>query len=206
MLIHNFWEAVLGSKVKIKILRVLSKYPTKKFTIRELARLMHCAHTPVLKSLSDLQGMNLIGIEKHGTANMIHFNTQSHLAAPIQKIFATETDLKSELKQKISKIVPKAKMVALFGSMVQGNENMNSDIDVLIITNDKNKMKRALEEARKNLSEEFGNLISPLVLTEKEFKTSKNRPFAQDLKYNYEIIAGEDFIKRWWIDDKNKKC
>ena len=63
-----------------------------------------------------------------------------------------------------------------------------------------------LEEARKNLSEEFGNLISPLVLTEKEFKTSKNRPFAQDLKYNYEIIAGEDFIKRWWIDDKNKKC
>ncbi len=198
MLLHHFWETVLGSKVKIKMLRVLCRYPAKKFTVRELARLAHSAHTPVLKSLPDLQGMNLIRVEKHGTANMITFNAKSHLWASLQKLFTAESGLKNELKREIAIIAPKVEMAVLFGSAAQGTEKMNSDIDVLIVSNNKQEIKRALEEARKNMAEEFGNLLSPLVFTEKEFKANRNKPFARDLSKSYEIISGKDLIKRWW--------
>ena len=122
MLIHNFWETVLGSKVKIKILRVLSTYPIKRFTVRELARLAQSSHTPVLKSLPDLQEMNLIRMEKHGTANLITLNPKSKLVLHLKNLFATETSFKDELKKKIAKIVPKAEMIVLFGSVARGNE------------------------------------------------------------------------------------
>src|SRR3989338_854394 len=196
MLIHNFWETVLGSKVKIKILRVLSTYPIKRFTVRELARLAQSSHTPVLKSLPDLQEMNLIRMEKHGTANLITLNPKSKLVLHLKNLFATETSFKDELKKKIAKIVPKSEMIVLFGSVARGNEKMNSDIDVLIISNNKKKIEYYINEARKKITEEFGNLISPMILTEKEFKAKQNQPFAKDLIKSYEIISGKDLIKR----------
>lgn len=205
MLIHHFWEIVLGSKVKIKILRVLSKYHAKKFTIRELARLTHTSHTPVLKSLPDLQEMNLIRLEKHGTANLLTLNTKSHLLPILSSLFRTETDTKQELKRELAKLLPQTKMTALFGSIAKETEIMNSDIDLLIVTDAKKKIEAAIDEARKEITEKFGNLLSPKIFTEAEFKAKRNQPFAKDLSKRYEIISGKDFIKKWWMNDKNEK-
>src|SRR3989338_145299 len=201
MLIHNVWEMVLGSKVKVKIARVLCKYPAKRFTIRELARLIQGSHTPVLRSLPELQGMNLIRMEKHGTANLITLNTKSNLTGPLQMLFTNELKVKIRLKNRIAALIPGASMIAWFGSMVRGNETMNSDIDLLIVSNNKKKIKSVIENTRKGITEECGSLISPIIFTEREFKAHKNKPFAKDLINNYEILAGKDLVKAWWIDD-----
>ncbi len=205
MLIHHYWEKVLGSKVKTKILRVLCRYSHKKFTVRELSRLIQTAHTPVLKSLPDLQEMNLIRMEKHGTANLLTFNHKSHLFPILHSFFKCEEDTKLELKRELARLLPRTTMVALFGSICTGTETAHSDIDLLIVTNTKKKIEKAIDEMRKKITEEFGNLLSPKILTGAEFKANKNKPFAKDLINSYEIISGKDLIKRWWIDDKNEK-
>lgn len=203
MLLHHYWEKALGSKVKVKILRVLCKYPSKRFTIRELARLIHCTHTPVLKSIPDLQEMNLIRLEKHGTANLLTFNTKSYLFSLLHSLFIAETSTKQELKKELATLLPETKMVALFGSICAGTETAHSDIDLLIVTNTKKKIKKEIDEMRKNMTDKFGNLLSPKIFTEAEFKANKNKPFAKDLINSYEIISGKDLIKKWWTNDKN---
>lgn len=205
MLIHHYWEKALGSKVKIKILRVLCRYPHKKFTVRELSRLIHTAHTPVLKSLPDLQEMNLIRLEKHGTANLLTFNTKSHLFSLLSSLFITENGTKQELKRLLATLLPRTKMIALFGSICTETETANSDIDLLIVANTKKKIEKDIDEMRKNITDKFGNLLSPKIFTEAEFKANKNKPFAKDLINGYEIISGKDLIKKWWTDDKNQK-
>ncbi len=205
MLIHNYWEKVLGSRVKIKLLRVLCRYPHKKFTIRELSRLMHTAHTPVLKSLPDLQEMNLISMEKHGTANMLFFNTKSILFPILGLLFRNEAGTKLELKKELAKSLPQAKMIALFGSIPAEMETASSDIDLLVVSNNKRETEKAIEVLRKEITERFGNLLSPNILTEAGFKSKRNLPFAKDLIKHYEIVSGQDLIEKWWVHDKNEK-
>ncbi len=201
MLLHLYWENVLGSKVKVKILRALCRYPTKRFTVRELARIIETAHTPVLKSLTELQEMNLIRMEKHGTANMITMNSKSHLYNNLTAIYNLEKDTTKQLKEKIKKLIPKVAMIALFGSIAQKMEKAGSDIDLMIVVDDKEKMKDAIDNARREITDEFGNLLSPIILTLSEFKKKKSLSFAQEAMKNYEIILGDDLIKRWWKHD-----
>lgn len=201
MLLHLYWENVLGSKVKVKILRALCRYPIKRFTVRELARIIETAHTPVLKSLTELQEMNLIRMEKHGTANMITMNSKSHLYNNLTAIYNLEKDTTKQLKEKIKKLIPKVAMIALFGSIAQKMEKAGSDIDLMIVVDDKEKMKDAIDNARREITDEFGNLLSPIILTLSEFKKKKSLSFAQEAMKNYEIILGDDLIKRWWKHD-----
>lgn len=191
----------MGSKVKIKVLRTLLKYPSKKFTVRELAKLAEVSHTPVLKSLADLQRMNLISLEKHGTANLLALNVKSHLYSALQELFAFEKETKTALEQKIRQTLPPVKMAILFGSVQKGNEGLGSDIDLLIVAKDKNEVKnieKRLEDYRVKIIEMFGNLLSPIILTEEEFKKKKSKPFAEDLVKDYKLIKGEDLVKKWW--------
>jgi len=140
MLFSKYIEILLGSKVKVKILRALFRFQTKIFTSRELAKQIKVSHTAVLKSLTDLQGMNIIKIETHGTSNLITLNKESHLSSPIGNLFNFELETLQNLKEEIRKILPKAKSVALFGSIALKKEKANSDIDLLIITKDKSEV------------------------------------------------------------------
>ena len=48
MLFSDYLGTLLGSKVKIKILRALFRFRTKTFTLRELAKYINVSHTAVL--------------------------------------------------------------------------------------------------------------------------------------------------------------
>ena len=200
MKFHNYWETVLGSRVKIQILRALCRYPGKKFTVRELARIAGVSHTPVLKAVGDLQKMNLLLLEKHGTANLLTLNQQSYLYSAVKSFFSQETESRNKLIKRIRDCLPEVDMAVLFGSIQKGTERTDSDIDLLIVAH-KKEVKAALEECRKKISQEFGNLLSPVIFSEKEFKQARNQPFAKDLQSSYTIIKGQDLIKSWWKHD-----
>ncbi|MEK6826744.1 MAG: nucleotidyltransferase domain-containing protein [Nanoarchaeota archaeon] len=198
MLFKNYLERVIGSKVKVGIVRALLRFPGKGFTARELAGFVHVSHTPVLKSLKDLKGMNLVEIEQYGTSKLIKLNKNSYLYGPLNYLFRFESDTKERLIAKIRNILPKVQMVLLFGSIQQGKEKMNSDIDLLIVTKNKRKTENAIKEKQDLIMREFGNTMSPTILTMKQFINKKNKPFAKDLRKNYKILKGKDLVKKYW--------
>ena len=198
MLFKNYLEKVLGSKVKIGVVRSLLKFPDKSFTARELAGFTKVSHTPVLKSLKDLLEMGLIDIEKHGTSNLIKLNKNSYLYGPLRELFNYEANTRKKLVSKIKEIIVDAEMVILFGSVQKGNEKMNSDIDILIVTKNRQKIYKEIEEKQNSVMREFGNVLSPIILTKKQFINKKNKPFARDLIKNYGLIKGNDLIKTYW--------
>ncbi len=197
MLFHNYWEKVLGSRVKIKALRVLCRFPGKKFTIRELAKVSGVTHFPLLRALADWQGMNLIRLEKHGTANLLTLNLQSHLYPFLRRLFDFEEASKEQLVKKLKKFLPSVKMLVLFGSVHRREEEMNSDIDLLVVTEDKKRIHQAIFQAGSEFRKEFGNSLSAIIFTERELKKEKNKPYMKELIQDYSLIHGRDLLRGW---------
>lgn len=191
MLFGNYLETLVGSKVKVKILRALLRFQTKTFTSRELANYIKVSHTAVLKSLGGLQGMNIIKIESHGTSNLITLNQESYLYDELKKLFDFELKTLQNLKEEIKKALPKAKSIALFGSIAQKREEFNSDIDILIITKNKAEANEIITKKQELFSKKFGNVISANVMTEKEFKRKRSTAFIKDLLKSYVLIKGD---------------
>jgi len=184
MIFNRYLGRVFGSQVKVKILRNFIRYPTKRFTSRELADLIRVSHTAVLKSLEDLDGMNIIHIERHGTSNLLSINQQSFLYEQIRSLFEYEANTLNLLKAEIRHSFPKVKMLALFGSIVKGEEVYNSDVDVLIVTKNKAESKEILARLQEKFSKRFGNTLSGHILTEKEFKQKEKTHLIRDILNN----------------------
>ena len=194
MLINNYMEIVFGSKVKIKILRIMFRFPDKTFTGRELAGLTkEVSGMAVSKSVKDLISMNLVGLEHHGNSNLLKLNKNSYLFEPLKNLFLAEEATIIKLKEKIRRYlnVQHIKTAAIFGSIVKGVGGINSDIDLFIITDNKKWTSETMEKLQKEINLEFGSVLMPYILTKEEFKSKKNKPIIKNIIENNILIMGD---------------
>jgi len=194
MLMHNYMEMVLGSKVKVKILRIMFRFPDKTFTGRELAGLTkEVSSMAVSKSIRDLTSMNLVGMEHHGNSNLLKLNKSSYLFEPLKSLFLAEEATIIRLKEKIKKHLnlPCIKTAAIFGSVAKGNEEINSDIDLFIITDNKKLTNEILEKLQKEINMEFGNTIMSYIMTKKEFNSKKNKSIIKNIIEDNILVIGD---------------
>ena len=170
-------EMVLGSKVKVKILRIMFRFPDKTFTGRELAGLTkEVSSMAVSKSIKDLTSMNLV-----------------NLFEPLKSLFLAEEATIIRLKEKIKKHLnlPCIKTAAIFGSVAKGNEEINSDIDLFIITDNKKLTNEILEKLQKEINMEFGNTIMSYIMTKKEFNSKKNKSIIKNIIEDNILVIGD---------------
>ena len=189
MKFQNYLEDVLGSKVKIKVLRLLTRYENKEFTSRELARLSGVSHTAVLRTINDLEKDNIISKEFYSGAHKIKINKNSYLYNKIKEILSKEKNTKEELINDLKKIVPKNAISAvLYGSIMKETAKENSDIDLLVITND------YFKEIDNNIKDKYGNSLHIMHLTLDKFKREAKRKagYVKDLLSKHILIKGKD--------------
>jgi predicted nucleotidyltransferase len=141
-----FVENIIGSKAKVKILRVLVESRTA-YRLKEIMDATELSIGIIHQALKDLVEEGII-IKIKGTRKerLFKFNTDSPFAASIFDIFRIEkTKYRKEavlqhtwtvLERVISKLEGKAHLIALFGSHARGHAAFKSDIDLLIIHDD----------------------------------------------------------------------
>ncbi|MDH7477399.1 MAG: nucleotidyltransferase domain-containing protein [Candidatus Bathyarchaeota archaeon] len=98
-----------------------------------------------------------------------------------------------EILKQFEPVGKKAKII-LFGSLAKGNYKLDSDIDLAIITKNKNLMKLASCIADKILSEQ-GKLVTLKFINEKDFEEGKS-PLISEIKKGIVIYNGEN-VKIW---------
>jgi predicted nucleotidyltransferase len=92
-----------------------------------------------------------------------------------------------EILKQFEPVGKKAKII-LFGSLAKGNYRLDSDIDLAIITKDKNLIELASSIADKILSE-HGKLVTIKFINEKDFEEGKN-PLISEIKKGIVIYNG----------------
>ncbi|MBI2176157.1 nucleotidyltransferase domain-containing protein [Candidatus Woesearchaeota archaeon] len=197
MRLHAFLEDVLGSRVKVNVLRMLFKFKAKTFTGRELAESIRLTHTGVRRALRELQASNLVKLEYHGRSNLITLNTGSYAYNALQTLFGVEAEMfKDHFVQELKREIPNGMVsCAVFGSVARGTEKPDSDVDVLFITGNKEAVQKFVEEKQQFFVKRYGNVIAPYIMSKNEFVRKKNTPFVKGVLESYNLIKGEDLWK-----------
>ncbi|MFH0978592.1 MAG: nucleotidyltransferase domain-containing protein [Candidatus Woesearchaeota archaeon] len=120
------------------VLRLLFENPTRKFYIRELARLLKLNPNTVINITKRLEKQNLIKREKKRHVTEILSNIENKVYIEKKRVFNLarlyESGIVSFLEENFS---PKA--VVVIGSYSRGEDIERSDVDIVVITNKKEK-------------------------------------------------------------------
>lgn len=196
MRLHAFLEEILGSRVKVKVLRLLFKFKPKTFTGRELAASTGLTHTGVRGALRELQAANLIKMEYHGRSNLITLNADSKVYDVLETLFSEEANTFYTFIRELKREIPHGIVsCAVFGSVARGTEKQDSDVDVLFITDDKETVQKFIEEKLQFFIRRYGNVITPYIMSKKEFVRKRNTPFVKGVLESYKLVKGEDLWK-----------
>jgi len=190
MLYHNYLEMLLGSRVKVKILRTLCRHSGKEFTIRELAEFLDISHTGIRKALDDLYRMNIIRVKVIGKSHTIAINTDSYAAELAENLFrmedATLDDLVQLLRRRLGNHSVTSAMI--FGSIVRREEDPLSDIDLLVQTRDREEAEAVISELQREVSNRFGNAISPYILSEERVTENVEEHILEEIRKKHIVV------------------
>jgi len=193
MQFHDLVEMLLGSKVKVKVLRTLERYREKEFTIRELAKFLGVSHTGIKKVVDELEKTNVLRVRTVGRSYAFRLNMNSYAAKIVGKTFEMESGALSELRGVIREKLKShfVTSAALYGSVVEGKETSRSDIDLLIITNQREKVEEIVAELQNDVSKRFGNSISAYYIGEEDLRKKRKEPPIKQAIQNHMLICGK---------------
>lgn len=192
MLFHRYLEALFGSKAKVGVLRALWRHSGKEFTIRELASFLGLSHAGVGKALADLEKVNVVVMKTIGRSYTVRLNAGSYAAHIVEDIFKLEEGTLDELKRTLNEglDVPEVISVAIFGSVARGRETSSSDVDLLIVTNHREKVEETVSRLQGEVTSRFGNTLMPYYLSEEEFELKKDTLLMKQIIKNHIIVCG----------------
>lgn len=193
MQFHNLAETLLGSKVKIKVLRTLWKYKEKEFTIRELAKFLEISHTGIKKVLDELDKTNVVKLRTLGKSHAFKLNANSYAARIVEDVFEKEAKALSELQETLRKELTSSWVTsaALFGSLAKAEETPLSDIDLFIVTENRKKAEETIAELQKDVSEKFGNSISAYYANKQDLKNKRRDSPIKQVLQDHVLICGK---------------
>ena len=215
-----FIENLIGSKAKVKILRVLSELRTA-YPLADLKAETGLSLSIVHKACEELVEERILEkIKGKRKERLYKFNPDGLFAGPLFEIFKIEKTrhrkevvmlkIWSILEMLLAKIKNKILLMVLFGSQATGRATLDSDIDVLIIP----KKQEFIHDIASGMEEVMGigdkiktiNKFSPTFLDLETFKSDmkNNTLFYRNLKSDGILLYVDDNIKEEFKDFLNE--
>jgi len=201
MKFHNILEEMLSSKVKIAILRLICHNPEKKFSGREIARLLNLSSSRCLEVLELLHKNGVVNRGMIGKTSQWGINKESIVVNEVSNMMNMEKRIYEELKSRIYETLIKEKSilkVMLYGAVARKKEKPESDIDVFILVKTKKDKEIATELVRKlnnYLLPRYGNVISKSIYSEREWKDMGRTKIFKKIESEGEIILIREKIR-----------
>lgn len=188
MKLHISLVDVLNSKTKVKIIKFLLAHEAS-MSEREIASILKVSHMSINRTMRELSEINFVDFITIGKAHLWRVNRQSYAFKVFSMLLKGGSDVNDpfeELKKVILNNLPKTllKQVVLFGSVAEGSEKTDSDIDLFILVKDQSskiKLEKPIEKLSKLCLEMYGNRLAPYILTVAELKERKNLPVISEI-------------------------
>ncbi|MGC1425942.1 MAG: nucleotidyltransferase domain-containing protein [Nitrosotalea sp.] len=191
---HRYLEEVLGNKISITLLRTMINYKGKIFTVRGLAEQAKVTPNEAALTIHDLERLGIVKIQPVGRAYQLDLNKKSYILNKIiEPIIESEKNTLTEILGLLKKHLDTKKIITavIFGSVVKGQEKIDSDIDLLVVSNDREHAIAQISEATEQIFSIFHGSISPIIFAEKEFKTKQKESLIRSIIDNHILICGK---------------
>lgn len=189
---------ILTTGYKQEVLKELLDKPDYSFTVNEITKKVSGSYNTVKNFLRDLEKFNIVRFNKKGNTYLVKYNQDSRYHQVIKDLFrADKQPLEDAAKNYASKLYEEnnseIKSIILFGSVARGTANAESDIDILVITEQQNT--EVDEKARKYAEKyiEIENELVPLTETIKEFRENleNGERFEENVAKDGIILEGD---------------
>ncbi|MBU1669993.1 MAG: nucleotidyltransferase domain-containing protein [Actinobacteria bacterium] len=187
MRFHEPLNDILGNKVQLKLLRVLVRSKAS-FTGRELARLIGHSQNQTSIALRELERSGLVTWQSAGRSNLYSIDRDNILVTELLETgFRLEDGLLDRLADiYFDEVGRDLQSVVLFGSMAGGDEQPNSDVDLIIVARDRADLtvvEDRVAEASLKVTRRFGNQATPFVVTRTDYdrKMKSKRGFWREV-------------------------
>lgn len=155
---------ILVSTNHQKTLLLLIENSDRSFTEKEIVESTGASKSGVNAALRDLERNGLALREKRGRMSFFSVNDSIPLIRELKKVLSLAALL--PLVQKLKAV---SQRIILFGSVAQGTDTSESDIDIFVLSSDKDKVAQRIR-AFKTTKE-----LKPVILTPVEYATSQNK-------------------------------
>jgi len=164
-------------KTEWKVLNLIADEPYRKFYLREIAKILKISPSSAKKALDSLKKLNLTKEESIANLRIVSGNIEEKLLKQIK----ITRNIKF-IEPLIKKLEPSTSII-LYGSFAKGENDLQSDIDMLVISN----KKRGFE-----IHEYKGYKIQIVKMTPAQWKKTKkeNLAFAREVKKGI-LLKGE---------------
>lgn len=124
---------VLFSEYRKRILGLLLLHPEQSYHVRELARLTNTSAGTLHKELSKLSDAGILQGKKVGNQQHYSANVQCPIFDELASIFRKTSGLVDVIAGALSSVKNQIQFAIVFGSVARGEQQANSDIDVMVI-------------------------------------------------------------------------
>jgi len=172
-------DDLLGNPIRIRVLRVLTRFPDKGFTGRELARICDASPSQTNAALGSLRDSGVVFREVTGRSHVWQLAREHVLRDVLVSVFRAEADLSKILKIEIEGLLRTLPIqrAFLFGSVARGEGRPTSDVDLFVEVKsgtEKEAVENALSAASARFALRFGNPLSALVLDHAQMRHPAN--------------------------------
>jgi len=190
-MLGNWLSEALSSRTKTKVVRLLTSFPTREFTGREIAGIIGVGHRAVDIALGDLVSLDIVTVRRIGRANVYTANGDSQRFQTLADLFEEEARTRDALLDEIRGSIPDVLSCVLFGSVARGEESLDSDVDLLLITDNPKGLTEVLERLRSKVAKRFSLHLAPIVLTPAQLREKWKAPYVVSATKDGRLVAGE---------------
>jgi predicted nucleotidyltransferase len=130
-------EAAFGSESRVRILRFLLANPGKVFAEREIAEAIRMSPNTVNRAVARLAMDGLLRVEPVGGAHAVGLAAEGAMLEALRSVFQAEHGVWEAAIESIREALPKDAACYLYGSTARGIAHGASDVDLLVVTKDR---------------------------------------------------------------------
>jgi predicted nucleotidyltransferase len=177
MRFHETLEDILGSKIKIRILRLF--YRTRgSYTGREIAKLVEFSQDATQRALNDLTRHGLLRRDYVGTSYNYYLNEDHMLIDKVvnKAFFAEQNSIREIAKIFKEQLGEEFQEAVIFGSVAKKKERPDSDFDILVVVRNNTNLdsiEDQTNEAANLATAASGNPVMPIVIQAGEYEKKK---------------------------------
>jgi len=163
--------AALFTPVQQRVLGLLFGQPARRFQSAELIRLAEGGTGAVHRQLQRLADAGLVRVTRDGNQKYYQASTNTPVFSELHGLIVKTIGVVDPLRAALGPLAKKIHLAFVFGSVAKGRERGDSDLDLLVVTDDLSyaEVYAALERAERSL----GRTINPTVFTSREWRTKR---------------------------------
>jgi predicted nucleotidyltransferase len=164
-------ERIFGSRIRTKALGWFYSHPDESFFVRQLASILNEDSTNLSRELSNLEKISILTSARQGNLKLFKANPQCPFFTELKGLILKTTGVFGEIKSAL-KTLSGTEYALIFGSYARGEENAQSDIDLMIVGDVDID---SLDERMADLEKKLGRSINYLTFDSREFSQKKKK-------------------------------